>query len=107
MRTWFAVLAVAAGSFGFRAVPLFVPWVASPPAHIERRLTRAGAASLVALAVAATRRQSEGATPGATVAVVAALTIGLLAARRGAAMPVVVVAGIATHAVLTLALEHV
>jgi branched-subunit amino acid transport protein len=107
MRTWFAVLAVAAGSFGFRAVPLFVPWVASPSPRIERRLTRAGAASLVALAMAATRRQTEGVGAGATAAVVAALAIGLLAARRGAAMPTVVVAGIATHAVLTLALEHV
>jgi branched-subunit amino acid transport protein len=97
MNTWLAVLAVGLGSYTFRVVPLFVPWIASPPPRVERVVTRAGAASLAALAVASIRRQTAHADLPDTTAVVAALVVGLLVARRGARMPTVVLAGIATH----------
>ena len=102
MSTWLAVIAVGLGSYMFRVVPLFVPWIASPPEGVERVLTRAGVASLVALAAASTRHQTTGVETTATAAVVIALAAGLLAARCGARMHTVVVAGVATHAVVTL-----
>jgi branched-subunit amino acid transport protein len=100
VNVWIAIFAVGAGSYVFRAVPLFVPWVATPPPAVERVLTRSGNASLAALAAASARHQTTGVGTGAQLAVVAALCIGLAAARRGAPMHLVVVAGVFGHLVV-------
>ena len=50
---WLVVLAVGAGSYLLRSVPLFVLGRVRPSARLERGLARAGTAALTALTASA------------------------------------------------------
>lgn len=104
MSTWIAVLAVGAGSYLFRAVPLFSTWFAAPPAAVERVLQHAGTASLSALAVLAVRHQTVGAGAANTAATAAAMATGAAVAWRRAPMYAVVAAGLGVHLLVRAAL---
>jgi branched-subunit amino acid transport protein len=99
MTTWIAVLAVGVGSYGLRTLPLFVPWLATPPAWAERMLGAAGTASLTALATVALHHQLTGAPLAYAAATVAAVVTGAVLAVRGHPLWLVAVAGLAVHLV--------
>ena len=109
MTTWIVILTVGVACYVMRAVPLFVPRLAAPPAWLDRTLVAAGAASITALTVTAARHQLVDRSTGAgdVVASLAGLAAGGALALRRAPMWLVALVGIGVRGVLVLALAHV
>jgi branched-subunit amino acid transport protein len=91
MTTWLVVLAVGAGSFVLRAVPLLLGsrWVPTPRA--ERTMAYAGTAAVAALTVSAMRRGAPAA--GEILGIATAAAVALPLAVRGASMVRVLLTG--------------
>jgi len=90
MRTWLAVLAVGAGSYAFRALPMLVLARGPVSPTFERTVRHAGVAAVTALLVGSVRHAAEGGEPAAVLGAVAA---GSAAALRGASALVVLAVG--------------
>ena len=100
MITVVVILAVGAGSYLFRVLPILFGTPASSP-RAERTIAHAGTAALAALIASGIHRDSTGADLGATIA---AATVALVVALRTASMARVLFAGGATYALCLLAM---
>ena len=91
MTTWLVILAVGAGSYVFRAVPVMVDarWLRSP--RFERTIGYAGTAALAALIAGGFR--SNATTPTTTVAVCAAAAAAVFVSVRSRSMYRIMLAG--------------
>lgn len=104
MRVWMAILLVGAGSYVFRAAPLFVGRVAQLSPHARATAERAGTASLVALAAITIRHQTVDVEASAAVAAAAAIAVGSVLAARRHALHTVAIAGVLVHLAVSAAL---
>lgn len=102
MNAWLAIVLVGAGSYGMRFVPLLLADRWAPGPRMDRALRQAGTAALTALAVAGLRAEPLTATGGDTAVTGAAVLVGSVAALRGHSLTVVVGAGVAVHAALSI-----
>lgn len=103
MRVWIAVLLVGAGSYLFRAAPLFAGRVAQLPPRARVTAERAGAASLVALTAVTIRHHTLDVDAIAAVATLAALAVGTVLAARRHALHTVALAGVVVHLTVSAA----
>jgi branched-subunit amino acid transport protein len=101
MTTWLVILAIGAGSYVFRALPVLVDaaWLRSP--RFERTIGYAGTAALAALV--ATGFRGSATSPTTTVAVVAAATVAGLIAMRGRSMYAILGTGAGAYAAVMIA----
>lgn len=103
MRVWIAILLVGVGSYGLRAAPLFVARVAQLSPRARATAERAGAASLVALAVVTIRHQTLDVETTAAVSTLAALVAGTVLAARRHALHTVAITGVLVYLAVSVA----
>jgi branched-subunit amino acid transport protein len=96
MTTWAVILAVGAGSYLLRALPLHLDGRGFDSARFERVIGQAGTAALTALVVGGLHRTTT--SPTQTAATVAAAAAALALAVRGWSMLRVLAVGTATYA---------
>jgi branched-subunit amino acid transport protein len=98
MTTWLVILAVGAGSYALRVLPLLLDgrWPTAPA--FERAMAHAGTAGLAALAAVAF--DHEATTPRALAGLAVAAVAALVIAVRGGSMLRVMVAGAGAYAVV-------
>jgi branched-subunit amino acid transport protein len=98
MTTWLVIVAVGAGSYVFRVLPIILDRGRASSPRFERAIAHAGTAALAALTVAGLRRGSPtaGDVPGLVCAAAAALAFAV----RGASMVRVLLAGSIAYAVV-------
>jgi branched-subunit amino acid transport protein len=91
VTTWLVMMAVGAGSYAMRALPVLLNarWTSSPRA--ERTIAHAGTAALAALIAVGFRRAAT--TPTDTAAVVLAAVVALYIAVRGGSMARILLMG--------------
>jgi len=97
--TWLVILAVGAGSFLFRLVPLLVLHRVSLPEGADRVIRYAGCAAVTALITLSARGNATG---DATLPTLLALGVGIVMAVRQASMFRALVAGLAVYAMAAL-----
>jgi branched-subunit amino acid transport protein len=97
MTTWLVILAVGAGSYGLRALPVLLDaaWLRSP--RFERTIGYAGTAALAALITSGFRNSAT--SPATTIAVVVAAAISAFVAVRSRSMYAILGAGAGAYAV--------
>ena len=93
--TWVVILAVGAGSFVFRVVPLLVLQRAPLGERTDRVIRHGGLAAVTALIAVSTRH---GATGSATAPTFVAVAVGVVFAVRGASMVRLLIFGSAAYA---------
>jgi branched-subunit amino acid transport protein len=103
MTAWVVVLAVGAGSYLLRSLPVLLGGrrMASPAA--ERATAHAGTAALAALVATSVAHGS--ATTGGDPAMLAGAAVGVVAAVRGQSMVRVLMVGSAAYGVVLLAVR--
>jgi len=97
VTTWVVIVAVGAGSFAFRWLPLRLHDGLAGSACLNRLIRHAGAGATSALAVSSLR---DGATSGAMPALAIAAIVGLIVALRGGTILRVVVTGSVVYGTL-------
>jgi hypothetical protein len=107
MHVWIPVVLVGLGSYALRAAPLFSARCRDLSPVAIARLERAGFASLLALAVAAARRQSIGVPGDEALAAGVALGLGAVLALRGRKMHEVALAGLGAHLAVSAVLAQI
>jgi branched-subunit amino acid transport protein len=91
VSTWLVILAVGAGSFAFRLVPLLVLQRATLSERTDRVIRHAGTAAIAALIALSTRQAAQ---QGTMVPAMLAVGAGVvLAARRASMLQIIVVGG--------------
>jgi branched-subunit amino acid transport protein len=98
MTTWLVIIAVGAGSYVFRALPVLVDarWLRS--ARFEQTVGYAGTAALAALIATGFRGSATSLTTGIAVAAAAAVAVGV--AVRSRSMYGIMLAGASAYAAI-------
>jgi branched-subunit amino acid transport protein len=101
MTTWLVILAVGAGSYVFRALPVMVDarWLRSP--RFERTIGYAGTAALAALIAGGFRGSAT--SPATTAAVAAAAAAAVFVSVRTRSMYRIMLTGAAAYAAVLAA----
>jgi branched-subunit amino acid transport protein len=91
MTTWLVIVAVGAGSYVMRALPVMLSarWTGTP--RVERTIAHAGTAALAALIAGGFQRAAT--TPTDIAAVVLAAAVALYIAVRGGSMARILLTG--------------
>lgn len=98
MSAWIAVLAIGAGSYLFRFVPLVALANRALPPTVDRALRHAGTAALAALIGSSLTQHRSSYGTAAAIAFVAALGVGVALSVRRRPLPLVLLCGLATYA---------
>jgi branched-subunit amino acid transport protein len=96
MTTWLVILAVGAGSYAFRALPVLLDGRWSRSARFEQTIGYAGTAALAALVATGFRGSATSATT--TVAVAAAAAVAVVVSVRSRSMYAILLAGASVYA---------
>lgn len=102
MTAWIAIVAVGIGSYAYRVAPLLLAGNRERAARIDRTLRYAGPAALTTLAVTSIRNQVTIDDPVACAATLAAVGVGVIAARRGFGLGPVVPIAFGVYALIRL-----
>jgi branched-subunit amino acid transport protein len=97
VKTWVAIVLIGVGSYAFRVVPVLAAGRMRPRPRLERALGHVPPAVLSALAVTAAIRHDGGGRPGAGVAVVVALAVGVAVSARRLPMIAALAGGLAAY----------